>query len=247
MNIVAFIPARGQSKSIPNKNIKLLGDKPLVAWSIETAKKNKLRVIVNTEDEDIANIAKFHGAEVMMRPKRLAGDKTSMFEVLQSEVFKIDPIPDAVMILQPTSPFRKNLYIQTAISYFTENLDKYDSLISVEKVLSKYSPYAMIIENHGKRMIFRKLIGLKEKLISWLTGIKFKHSLSGYPISQRMTRRQDLPDCWLPDGSIYLFKTSNLKQGSIYGSSTMLLQSEGTLNINDLDDFTKAEEICAQK
>lgn len=238
-NLVCFIPARGGSKSILRKNLKLLGNKPLIAWSINSAFKAGIqRVVVNTDDDEIAQVAKEYGAEVQRRPFNLGKDTTSMYEVLQSEIPKLKA--DLVLLLQPTSPFRKTTHIKTAISYFTNNLQEYESLISVEKVPEKYSPYAMILEN--KLMPFRKLTGLTEKLSSLLTGKKFKLSLSGYPISQRMTRRQDLPQAWIPTGEIYLFRAENLKHGSIYGKDTLLYECEGSVNINTAQDFLLAEQ-----
>lgn len=246
-NIVAFIPARGGSKSIPRKNLKLLGKKPLIAYSIESALQVGLRVVVSTDDPEIAEVSRQYGAEVLERSKSLGQDKTSMFEVLRSEVPKVSSQGDLILLLQPTSPLRKSVHVKAAISYLSENLDKYDSLISVEKVPEKYSPYAMIVENGGKKMLVRRLKGIKEKIISLVTGKKFAGpSLSGYPISERLIRRQDFPQCWIPDGSIYLFKAENLKKGSIYGKETMLLETEGTININNLEDWEKAEELCKQ-
>lgn len=242
MEIIAFIPARKNSKSILNKNLKELGGKPLIVWSIDSAQKCGLRTIVNTDSKEIAGVSYERGVEVMFRPESLAKDTTSMFEVLRSEIPKITPKPDLILLLQPTSPFRQSVHIKSAISYLENNLDEYDSLISVEKVPEKYSPYAMIIENQGKKMLFRKLIGLKEKIISYFTGKKFVFNLSGFPLSQRMTRRQDLGQCWLPTGEIYLFKTSNLKSGSIYGRETMLLECEGSPNLNTLEDWKLAEQ-----
>ncbi len=240
MNIIAFIPARKGSKSIPNKNIKELKGKPLIAYSIESAQRCDLKTIVNTDSEEIKKIAESYGVEIMMRPDRLAQDKTSMLEVLKSEIFKIYPLPDMVLLLQSTVPFRKIIHIKTAISYLKENKD-YDSIISVERVPEKYNPYAMILELEGKKVLFRKLINFKERIISLFTGKKFVGpSLTGYPINQRMTRRQDLPQCWIPTGSIYLFKTENLKKGSIYGDKVMLLETEPEININTEDDFQKA-------
>lgn len=249
MNIVAFIPARSGSKSIPDKNIKLLGGKPLIAWTIESAFKSGInRVIVSTDSENYAMVAKAYGAEVLMRPSHLAQDNTSTFDVLRSEVFKIEPLPDLVMLLQPTSPFREKVIVKSAISYLKENLKDYDSLISVERVPEKYNPYAVIIENQaGKGMLFRKLFGF-EKIKSWFTGKKYiGPNLSGYPINQRLTRRQDLPQAWLPDGAIYLFKTKNLKQGSFYGEKVMLLENKGTLNLNTLEEWKEAEKLIEKK
>ena len=245
MKIISFIPARSGSKSIPDKNIKLLGNKRLIAWSIESSLKCGITPIVNTDSGEYVEIARQYGAEVQIRPQNLGNDDTSMFELLKSEIPKLDC--DLVLLLQPTSPFRKSTHIETAISYLTENLDKYDSVISVEKVPEKYSPYAMIVEGHDKSMLFRRLIGFKEKLISKFTGKKFVGpSLAGFPISKRMTRRQDLPQCYLPTGDIYLFKASNLARGSFYGENVMLLECEPSININTEGDWISAEEYLKQ-
>jgi CMP-N-acetylneuraminic acid synthetase len=244
MNILAFIPARGNSKSIPGKNIKLLAGKPLIAYSIESAFKCNLPVIVSTDSLAIKMVSEKYGAKVMIRPDKLAKDDTAMIDVLKSEVLKINPSPEFVLLLQPTSPLRLTVHIKSAISYLENNLDRFDSVISVEKVPEKYNPYAMIMENKdNKIVIFRKLIRLKEKLESLFTGKKFVGPLlSGFPISQRMIRRQDLPQTWIPDGSIYLFKTENLLKGSMYGERVLLLETGGTINLNTLEDWNKLEE-----
>jgi CMP-N-acetylneuraminic acid synthetase len=238
-NIIAFIPARIGSKSIPKKNLKDLGGKPLIVWSIQSAEKCGLRVIVNTDSEEIANVARGFGAEVMIRGDHLAKDETSMFEVLRHEIPKIEPKPDIVVLLQPTNPLRKKVHIKSALSYLQENPD-YDSVVSVERVPEKYNPYAMILEN--KRMIFRKLIGWKEKIQSWFTGKLYITNATGFPISQRMTRRQDLPQAWIPTGDFYIFKAENLKKGSIYGGNVMIYECEGSPNLNTLSDWEEAEK-----
>lgn len=250
MNIVAFIPARSGSKSIPGKNTKLLGGKPLIAWSIEVAQKCGLRTIVNTESVEIGEISAVNfGAEVMQRPESLAQDKTSMLEVLKSEIPKIEPQPDLVLLLQPTSPFRNTNLIRIAISYLTENLDKYDSLISVNRIPSKYHPAEAIISlSNGRGMVMGKVITLKDKIKSFFTGVKYtKPSLSGVPISQRLIRRQDYPDAWIPSGEIYLFRSENLKKGSIYGGNVLLLETEESININEPSDWELAESYIKGK
>ncbi len=224
MNIVAVIPARAGSKTIPKKNIKELAGKPLIAYSIDSALKCGFRTIVSTDSEEIAKIAEREGAEVLLRSENLAQDDTSMFEVLKSEVSKIEPAPDLILLLQPTSPLREIIHIKTAVSYLIENLDKYDSLISVEQVPEKYNPAQIIVNTIGG-----------------------KKMATGVPIAKRLTRRQDFPEAFVPDGSIYLFKTENLKNGSLYGEEVMLLQTEGTININSLEDWEQAEKICQNK
>ena len=169
-----------------------------------------------------------------------------MYELLASEVFKLSPVPQHVLLLQPTSPFRNTNQVKIAISYFLANLEKYDSLVSVERVPEKWSPYAMIMEtSSGKRMLFRKLLGWKEKLFSKKPFVG--PELSGFPISQRMTRRQDLPQCWIPTGEIYIFKSENLKSSSMYGAKTLLLEGEGSQNINTQEDWDLCEQALLSK
>lgn len=245
-NIVAFIPARGGSKSIPKKNIKLLGGKPLIAYSIQSAIQAGLRTIVNTDSEEIASIAKEYGAEVMMRPSSIAEDKTSMFEVLQKEIPKISPKPDLVLLLQPTSPFRGSVHVKHAISYMTNSYENFDSLVTVEQVPEKYNPAQVIIGTQtGKGMVLGKLLPRtpKQWLLDWFfNNPKYtKPSLSGVPIASRLTRRQDFPEAWIPTGSMYVIKSSNLDKGSMYGDRVLLYESESSININEPSDWDLAE------
>lgn len=243
MNIVAFIPARGGSKSIPQKNLKELGGKPLIAYSIDSAFKAGIeQVFVSTDSEEIAKVAKEWGAEILMRSPSLAKDDTSMYDVLKSEVPKTKG--DLILLLQPTSPFREKVHIKSAISYLTANLEEYDSIVSVEKIPDKYNPAQAIIQtSNGKGMVMGKVSKLKQ----WLTGkTHTEPTLSGVPISQRLTRRQDHPEAWVPTGSIYLFKASNLVKGSIYGSKVMLLETEPILNLNSQEDWDEAEKQNAK-
>ena len=248
MNAVIFIPAKGQSQSIPRKNLKLLENKPLISWSIESGLRTGLPIYVSTDDKEIADIARSYNAKVLERPSSLAKDKTSMFEVLKNEIPKIKSNPDTVVLFQPTSPLRKNVIVQTALSYFKENFDKYDSLISVEKVPDKYNPAQVILNHNGQKgMVIAKLENWKEKIKSYFTGIKYTVNLSGVPIYKRLTRRQDHPKAFIPTGEIYIFKTSNLKDGSIYGNETLLLETNGTPNLNNLDDWAECEKILNEK
>jgi CMP-N,N'-diacetyllegionaminic acid synthase len=111
-NIVGMINARGGSKGIPRKNIRPLLGKPLIAWSIEVARQVRYikRVLVSTEDEEIAAIARDYGAEIpFMRPAELARDTSLQFDTIRYNVERLeaegDPI-DIVVLLQPTSPLR---------------------------------------------------------------------------------------------------------------------------------------------
>ena len=118
--ILAIIPARGQSKGIIRKNAKKIAGKPLIAWTIKAAKKSKLldRYVVSTDDKEIADISKKYGAEALMRPKELAGDKITTLPVLQ-HVLKNIPA-DIVVLLQCTSPVREKGLIDKCIQKFKE-------------------------------------------------------------------------------------------------------------------------------
>ncbi len=124
--ILGVIPARGGSKGIPRKNIKLLLGKPLITWSIEAAIKSKSldRYVVSTEDKEIAGIAKRYGAEILNRPMELATDEATTLSVLQHVIEKIPC--DSIVLLQATSPIRRGGLIDECIREFIDN--EYDSL-----------------------------------------------------------------------------------------------------------------------
>ena len=112
--------ARGGSKGVPRKNIKTLCGKPLIAWTIEAAHTATLldRYIVSTEDDEIASVARAHGAEVLPRPPGLAGDAVTTVQVLQQV---LEEIPAAtVVLLQATSPVRDDGLIDRCVRRFRE-------------------------------------------------------------------------------------------------------------------------------
>jgi len=134
LKIISIIPARGGSKSIPRKNIKLLAGKPLLAYSIEQSLNSKLvdRTIVSTDDKEIADIAKKYGAEVIERPAELATDTARTEPVLQHVVNLLESKGehiDIIVLLQPTSPLREKEDIDNAINTLLKI--KADSLVSV--------------------------------------------------------------------------------------------------------------------
>ena len=134
--ILVIIPARGGSKKIPRKNIKFLAGKPLIAYSIEQAKQLGLidKIIVSTEDIEIAKIAERYGVEVQMRPGELAQDNTPMIPVLQHVVKTLEQnnqFFDIVILLQPTNPFRKTKHILSTIEKIDEG---FDSATTVSKL-----------------------------------------------------------------------------------------------------------------
>ena len=125
MKILAIVTARGGSKGIPRKNIKLLNGKPLISYTAEAIKDSKLidRAVCSSEDDEIINIANDYGLETpFKRPAELAKDDTPSLLVLQHAVkilYELDDyVPDIIVNLQPTSPFRKKGLIDSAIEIF---------------------------------------------------------------------------------------------------------------------------------
>jgi CMP-N-acetylneuraminic acid synthetase len=147
-NILGLIPARGGSKRLPRKNIRSFLGKPLVAWTIEQAKKSKClkRVVVTTEDREIAEISKKEGADVpFLRPEELARDGSPTIDAVLHAVEWFESRGenfDVVALLEPTSPLRKNDDIDCAIKLFLENWNRADSLVSLGEVRLE-NPYIM--------------------------------------------------------------------------------------------------------
>lgn len=124
--ILGLIPARGGSKGVPRKNIKTICGKPLIAWTIEKAKQSHLldKIVVSTDDAEIAQVAESYGAEILRRPSELANDTASTQDVM---VHALQSYPaDILVLLQPTSPCRSDGLIDSCIEEFIAG--EYDSL-----------------------------------------------------------------------------------------------------------------------
>lgn len=132
--ILVVIPARGGSKGIPKKNIRILAGKPLIAYSILNAIKSKFcpDVIVSTDDEEIARVSSSYGAEIHMRPSNLANDSVTLDPVIYDAVNTVETSKnikyDIVITMQPTSPLLKTTTLDSAIEFFINN--KYDTVLS---------------------------------------------------------------------------------------------------------------------
>ncbi|WP_372920500.1 cytidylyltransferase domain-containing protein [Salegentibacter sp.] len=225
MKILGLIPARGGSKGIPGKNIKLLGGKPLLQYTWEAAKRASLldKVILSSEDQEIIEVAKNLGLEVpFTRPEELAHDETPSIEVIKHALnfFKEKGENfDAVCLMQPTTPFRSPGLLDACIKKFVEN--NLDSLISVREVPAEFNPHWVFEEKEG----LLKLATGEESIIP---------------------RRQELPKAYFRDGAIYLTKTEVLlEQNSLYGKRTGFYDTTGTpyVNIDTPEDWEKAMKI----
>lgn len=226
--ILAIIPARGGSKGVPRKNIKLLNGKPLISYSIRAALKSKFidRVIVSTDDKEIAEVAKRYKAEVpFLRPAELAQDTSPTLPVLQhainflknEENYKID----FVVLLQPTTPLMLASDIDSAIEKLVQT--KTNSCVSV----------CEISERPEWMYVFK--------------GSKIKPFIQ---INEKTGRRQDLPKTYRLNGAVYVIKKDVLmKKNKIIDKdnlSAIIMPIERSVDINEPVDFPIIEAIIKQ-
>lgn len=225
MRVLAIIPARGGSKGVPGKNIKLLGGKPLLQYTLESANESHLltRVILSSEDASIIATAQELGLEVpFTRPEALATDNAKSIAVVQHAVKYLEEkgeFFDAVCLLQATSPFREKGFIDAAIAKFIQT--GVDTLLSVLPVPHEYNPHWVFEENEAGHL---KIATGEKEIIG---------------------RRQDLPTAFHRDGSMYLTKMEYIKQGTFYGNQLGYIESnlDFYVNIDTLGDWNKAEQI----
>lgn len=217
MKIVALIPARGGSKSIPRKNIISYLGKPLIAHSIEIALKSSYitDVIVSTDDREIADIAKSYGAKVpFMRPKEISEDLSNDLEVFTHYLQHDNP--DIIVHLRPTYPNRNLYFLNKCIERFLDS--NCDSLRTV--VFQEKSPYKMY------RIIDNNLIPLFENIE------KMKE-----PYNQC---RQILPTCYLHNGCIDIVRSSVVMKGSMCGKNILPIIMNKNDDIDTREDLKKS-------
>lgn len=228
MKILGVILARKGSSSLPRKNIRPLAGKPLIAYTIEAALNSGCldRVIVSTDDEEIAGVSRKWGAEVpFLRPSRLARDDTPALEALQHVLRRLksneEYAPEAVMTLQPTSPLRDSRHIHQAIRLFRRT--GADSVVSVCQ--AEHSPYWMMRLKRGKVFPFARS--------------RFQNA-----------RRQDLPPVYRPNGAVYLTRYRVVTEnGRILGSDTraFVMDAESSLDIDTPLDFKMAGLLLKER
>lgn len=222
-NIVGIIPARGGSKGIHRKNIRKLNKKPLIFYSISEAKKSKFlsKVVVSTEDIQIANVAKKFNACVIKRPKKLATDKSQSIDTIKHVIHFLEKQNkskiDIIVFLQPTSPLRTTEDIDKAISKFIKS--KSDSLISVSE--TTHSPYFMY--------------SLKGNFLKPLL-----------KTSTKSKRRQDMPKTFQINGAIYITSRELiLKRNTVFGKKILpyVMDIEKSVDIDSPLDLILAEHL----
>ncbi|MFA5339649.1 MAG: acylneuraminate cytidylyltransferase family protein [Candidatus Omnitrophota bacterium] len=226
--ILALIPARGGSKGLPGKNIKMLSGKPLIAWSIEQALASRYidKVVVSTELEEIASVARKYGAEVpFMRPKDLAASSAIIVDVLIHALNSLERKGrkfDFIMLLQPTSPLRNSEDIDAAIRLlFRKNAQSVVSICPTE-----CHPY-------------------------WINRMS-SDGLMGNFIAKnvRNKNRQKLPVYYRVNGALYLASVVFLKKSrDVYGKPTYpyIMPLERSVDIDTPLDFELAELLMSKR
>ena len=233
MKVLGVITARGGSKSVPGKNLKRLGGKPLIAYTVDAARESGVfdRTIVSTEDAAIADAARDLGCELpFVRPAALSADETKHLDVMEHAVRTLRDqgyVADAVMILQPTSPLRRPQDIRASVDLLASS--GADSVVSVSAVPVHYHPLRTLrVDADGNATLF----------------------VSGEPVRRRDKRRQDLPPVWAMNGAIYLFRASTLSdpEPSLFGARSVAYEMPhpSGLSIDDLDDWMEVERHLEQ-
>ncbi|TRX34800.1 acylneuraminate cytidylyltransferase family protein [Flavobacterium sp. ZT3R18] len=221
MRILYLITARAGSKGLPGKNIKMLGDKPLIQYSIDFALHNMNPedvLCVSTNDDGILELLTKLEIEIpFKRPEELASDAAGSYEVIMHALkhYEVNDIVfDAVLLLQPTSPFRHQDDIANLFETYDEECDM---VVSVKK--SKESPYYTIFEENGDNFLERSK-------------------------KSSFTRRQDCPDVFTYNGSMYLMRVDSLKKTPISEFEKIkkiIMPEERSIDIDTMADWVLTE------
>ncbi|MFT7261383.1 MAG: CMP-N,N'-diacetyllegionaminic acid synthase [Glaciecola sp.] len=220
MNIICIIPARGGSKGVPRKNIKMLNGKPLLQYSIEQASQTAAIncVYVSTDDDEIKTYAQQSGAKVIVRPESLSGDIATSESALIHVLDELNEPVDYIVFLQCTSPIREPQDIQKAIQLLLQ--EEADSLLSVV---------------HDHSFLWKEEYG---------QGVSVNYDYMARP------RRQDMPLQYRENGSIYIVKPEILrKHNNRLGGKIVLfpMADDSAVDIDTEHDLLLAESILQRK
>ncbi len=213
MNKLVIIPARGGSKGLPNKNILLLNNKPLIYYTLEVARQlfEDKYIYVSTDSLKIKHLVEKTGLKVpFIRPKSLASDVSGMHEVLIHALnhfssFNKEKI-DVIILLQPTSPLRTVDHVKSAIKIYNKNLDM---VVSVKKTDS--NPYYNLFEEDENNFL-KKII------------------------DSDFVTRQNCPEVWEYNGAIYIINVSSLKKQKLHKMKKIKKYKMDKLSSVDIDD-----------
>lgn len=218
---MGLIPARGGSKGVPRKNIRLLGQKPLIAWTIEAATKSKFldRVILSSDDTEIIEVANSYGCESpFIRPAELAADNSTALETALHALQSLAEDYEYLVLLQPTSPLRTSEDIDSCIQMcHSHNASSCAAVCEPRK-----SPYWMFSRNSE---------GFLVPLL--------RHA-------QNISCRQELPKAYVVNGAVYVAKTNWLGNTASFVTEETLayeMPEERSIDIDTELDFKLAELI----
>jgi N-acylneuraminate cytidylyltransferase len=235
MKILCLIPARSGSKGLPDKNIKIMVNKPLLAWSIEQAKNTTyykqglMRIIVSTDSEKYKQVALKWGAEVpFLRPKKISEDLSTDYEFIKHALdwFLTEEsyVPDIILQLRPTQPCRKTELIDKCIDIFLEERTNYNSLRTVIEI--NKTPYKMFkIENNILKPYLHEYKGLKEPFNNC---------------------RQIFPKNYLLNGCVDIFNRNIVDEGMISGKRIYpYIMDSNNVDIDNNNDWKEAEALIS--
>lgn len=226
MKPLVIIPARGGSKGIPHKNIKLLGGKPLICRAIDNARSvaPDSDICVSTDDSEIIQVVEDYGLKVpFIRPTELAADNSGTYEVLLHALSFYEQqgrTYDTIILLQPTSPFRRDEDISEALKLYSPDIDM---VVSVTE--ARANPYYNCFETDSDG---------------------FLHVSKG---DGKYIRRQDAPKAWEYNGAIYIINSQSLKRESLGEFKRRRMYEMDELHSLDLDtphDWRIAELLIAE-
>ena len=235
MKILAIIPARGGSKGVTKKNIKLLAGKPLIYYTFREAKKSQYisRIIISTDCSETIEIAKQYGVEApFVRPKELSRDNVQDFPVCEHAIKTLSEqggfVPDMIAWLRPTSPLRKVKHIDEAIEILMAN-PAGDSVRSL--CLAPEHPFKMwkVVSGHLTPFVPTEVTGIKEPY--------------NYP-------RQELPPAYVQNGAIDVVRAKTIiDKRSISGDVILpyIMEAVYSINIDTELDFSLAELLMKEK
>ena len=224
--VIAVIPARSGSKSIKDKNIKKLGSKHLIGWSIETCLKSKFisKVYVSTDSKKYANIAKQYGpVEILLRPKKISTDFSTDYQMIRHAIENIDYDYDYIVHIRPTTPIRKTSELNAAIKNFINS--KFTSLRSVHEMSE--TSYKSVEVNRG---ILRSLKNLN------------------FTIDELNAPRQKFNKTYSPNGVIDIYKKNFVKKNKkLFGNKVKAFKTSYAYEIDNKEDFNYIEFLWKKK
>ena len=231
MTVLGIIPARGNSKSIPRKNLVPVAGRPLIAYTIDVAQNSGClaRSVVSTEDPEIGEVARSLGCGVVERPAELAADDTPTLPVVKHAVEWLslheEYSPDVVVVLQPTAPLREATDIVECVRILADS--GADSVVSVAEVPRHFHPTWQTVVDDGRLVQF-----------------------DCTPLKTVATQRQVLAPTYYRNGAVYALWLRTLQESnSLYGDvvAAYVMPAERSINIDSPADLILAEKLLGQR